>query len=96
MWKKTKNPCQIRANPWPLFLCLHPFVVGVEVGPAAGDDDGDGVALVHVLDDQFRPFLGQLDADDQQSLREVGIDPATVVGVPHPQLFRRFCAAIRN
>ncbi|MCB9879918.1 MAG: iron-containing redox enzyme family protein [Planctomycetes bacterium] len=37
---------------------------------------------------------GQLDADDQQSLREVGIDPATVVGVPHPQLFRRFCAAI--
>ncbi|MCA8953728.1 MAG: iron-containing redox enzyme family protein [Planctomycetes bacterium] len=37
---------------------------------------------------------GQLDEDDCQALRGVGIDPNAILGIPHPVLFRRFCHAI--
>ena len=37
---------------------------------------------------------GLLDGDDCAELRRLGIDPSTVRGVPHPQLFARFCRAV--
>lgn len=37
---------------------------------------------------------GQLDDDDCAALLAVGINPRTVMGVPHPLLFRRFCHAL--
>ena len=37
---------------------------------------------------------GHLDATDAAALAAIGIDPATVAGVPHPALFRRFATAI--
>ena len=37
---------------------------------------------------------GDLDDADREALRQIGIDPTTVDGVSHPQLFRRFCRAI--
>ncbi|MCB9887816.1 MAG: iron-containing redox enzyme family protein [Planctomycetes bacterium] len=46
--------------------------------------------LLHNLEEE----RGHLGADDCEALRAVGIEPATVDGVPHPQLFRRFCAAL--
>lgn len=37
---------------------------------------------------------GHLDEEECAELREVGIDPESVMGIPHPVLFRRFCHAI--
>lgn len=37
---------------------------------------------------------GRLAPDELETVRELGIDPATVDGVPHPELFRRFCRAL--
>lgn len=37
---------------------------------------------------------GQLDEDDCEALRGVGLDPDALVGIPHPVLFRRFCHAL--
>lgn len=37
---------------------------------------------------------GRLHEEDRQALREVGIDPAQVEGIPHSQLFRDFCHAL--
>ncbi len=37
---------------------------------------------------------GQLDDDDCEALRAVGIPPQSVMGVPHPVLFRRFCYSL--
>lgn len=37
---------------------------------------------------------GSLGDEDQEALAALGIDPATVDGVPHPELFRRYCAAL--
>ena len=37
---------------------------------------------------------GQLDQEECDELRGVGIDPESVLGIPHPVLFRRFCHAI--
>lgn len=58
--------------------------------------------IANLTDDDHRALLrenleeeqGHLGAEDQEALREVGIDPATVDGVPHPELFRRFCRAM--
>lgn len=46
--------------------------------------------LLHNLEEE----KGQLGEDDRQALREVGIDPLPLIGVPHPVLFRRFCHAM--
>jgi pyrroloquinoline quinone (PQQ) biosynthesis protein C len=46
--------------------------------------------LMHNLEEE----QGQLGADDCQALLGVGINPATVLGIPHPVLFRRFCQSI--
>ena len=37
---------------------------------------------------------GQLDEDDLTALRQIGIDPNDILGIPHPVLFRRFCTAM--
>ncbi|QDV04561.1 hypothetical protein Poly30_00520 [Planctomycetes bacterium Poly30] len=37
---------------------------------------------------------GHLEEHDREVLSAMGIDPSTVDGVPHPQLFRRFCTAM--
>ncbi|MCR9246348.1 MAG: iron-containing redox enzyme family protein [bacterium] len=37
---------------------------------------------------------GELDPDDCEALRAVGVDPEPLIGIPHPQLFRRFCHAL--
>ncbi|MEM7306631.1 MAG: iron-containing redox enzyme family protein [Planctomycetota bacterium] len=37
---------------------------------------------------------GHLDPADREVLASMGIDPCDVEGVPHPELFRRFCVAI--
>lgn len=37
---------------------------------------------------------GQLDDADCEALAAVGIPPSSVIGVPHPLLFRRFCHAV--
>jgi len=47
-----------------------------------------------LLEENLREEKGVLGVDDREALREVGIDPATVSGVPHPELFRRFCRAM--
>jgi len=46
--------------------------------------------LQHNLEEE----KGHMDLDDQVALTAMGINPDTVVGVPHPQLFRRFCYAM--
>ncbi|MCK5941249.1 MAG: iron-containing redox enzyme family protein [Planctomycetes bacterium] len=46
--------------------------------------------LAHNLEEE----QGHLGADDCEELRKAGIDPATVQGVPHPALFRRFCDSL--
>ncbi|MFT4841332.1 MAG: pyrroloquinoline quinone (PQQ) biosynthesis protein C [Planctomycetota bacterium] len=46
--------------------------------------------LEHNLEEE----QGHLGADDCQALLAQGINPATVAGVPHPVLFRRFCNAL--
>ncbi len=46
--------------------------------------------LLHNLEEE----RGQLGADDCAALREVGIAPEPLIGVPHPVLFRRFCSAV--
>lgn len=37
---------------------------------------------------------GKLGEDDCEELRRVGIDPDSVMGIPHPVLFRRFCHSL--
>lgn len=37
---------------------------------------------------------GHLGDDDKAALQALGIDPASVEGVPHPRLFQRFCTAM--
>ncbi len=37
---------------------------------------------------------GRLEDDERGTLLEHGVDPADVDGVPHPELFRRFCSAM--
>ena len=46
------------------------------------------------LSHNLREEKGLLDGDDCAELRRRGIDPSTVRGVPHPQLFARFCRAV--
>ncbi len=46
--------------------------------------------LEHNLDEE----QGHLGDDDCQALLAQGINPATVAGVPHPALFRRFCDSL--
>lgn len=46
--------------------------------------------LSHNLEEE----QGEMGADDREELAKIGIDPETVDGVPHPELFRRFCEAI--
>lgn len=46
--------------------------------------------LLHNLEEE----RGQLDPEDCAALRAVGIAPEPLIGVPHPELFRRFCRAI--
>lgn len=46
------------------------------------------------LEHNLQEEQGHLDADDCQELLAQGINPATVAGVPHPVLFRRFCDAV--
>lgn len=46
--------------------------------------------LMHNLEEE----QGKLGPDDCDELRRVGINPTTVQGVPHPQLFRRFCDGV--
>lgn len=48
----------------------------------------------HKLEHNLEEEQGHLGADDCEELRKVGINPATVAGVPHPILFRRFCDAL--
>src|SRR5262245_36236468 len=52
--------------------------------------DDHRTLLLHNLEAE----KGQLGEDDCEALRGVGIDPATVMGVPHPVLFRRFCYSL--
>jgi len=47
-----------------------------------------------LLEENLREEKGHLGAEDQEALRAVGVDPATVNGVSHPELFRRFCSAM--
>lgn len=37
---------------------------------------------------------GSMDEDDRKALIDLRIDPQTVDGIPHPELYRRFCYAI--
>ncbi len=37
---------------------------------------------------------GHLGEDDMEALEELGIDPSTVEGVSHPELFLRYCTAL--
>lgn len=37
---------------------------------------------------------GKLEEDGLAAIAAMGIDPSTVDGVPHPELFRRFCRAL--
>jgi pyrroloquinoline quinone (PQQ) biosynthesis protein C len=37
---------------------------------------------------------GHLGEEDRAALLAIGIDPASVDGIPHPELFRRFCRAM--
>lgn len=46
--------------------------------------------LQHNLEEE----QGHMDLNDQIALTAMGINPDTVAGVPHPQLFRRFCYAM--
>jgi len=46
--------------------------------------------LVHNLEEES----GHLADDDCEALRALGIHPDSVRGIPHPQLYRRFCRAI--
>lgn len=52
--------------------------------------DDHRTLLLHNLEEE----KGQLGEDDCEALRGVGIDPATVMGIPHPTLFRRFCYSL--
>ena len=47
-----------------------------------------------LLSENLAEEQGRLDPDERDTLIELGIDPATVDGVPHPQLFARFCRAV--
>ena len=47
-----------------------------------------------LLEENLREEKGHLGEDDCDALRRVGIDPATVQRVSHPELFRRFCTAM--
>ncbi len=46
------------------------------------------------LEENLKEENGVLGVEDQAALREVGIEPASVNGVPHLELFRRFCRAM--
>ncbi len=46
------------------------------------------------LEENLKEENGVLGLEDQAALREVGIEPASVNGVPHQELFRRFCRAM--
>lgn len=44
--------------------------------------------------DNLREETGQLDADDLDELRDIGIDPQWIAGVGHPELYSRFLQAL--
>jgi pyrroloquinoline quinone (PQQ) biosynthesis protein C len=37
---------------------------------------------------------GRLDDEERSTLLEIGIDPETVAGIPHSELFQQFCQAV--
>ncbi|MFP8876219.1 MAG: iron-containing redox enzyme family protein [Myxococcota bacterium] len=47
-----------------------------------------------LLERNLREEQGGLDPADSERLREAAIDRADVEGVPHPELYRRFCRAL--
>ena len=54
------------------------------------DDPEHRAALLENMTEES----GQYGQDELDELAAAGIDPAWIVGVPHPQLFRRFCAVL--
>jgi pyrroloquinoline quinone (PQQ) biosynthesis protein C len=46
-----------------------------------------------LLEQNLSEERGDLDPEDYAALREVGIAPESVVGIPHSVLFKRFCLA---
>jgi len=54
----------------------------------------DNAAHRDMLEHNLREEQGDLGEADCQALLAQGINPATVAGVPHPVLFRRFCDAV--
>jgi len=46
-----------------------------------------------LLEQNLSEEKGDLDPEDHAALREVGIEPESVVGIPHSVLFKRFCLA---
>ncbi|MGE4652599.1 MAG: iron-containing redox enzyme family protein [Myxococcota bacterium] len=47
-----------------------------------------------LLERNLREEQGGLDPADSERLREAAIDRADVEGIPHPELYRRFCRAL--